>query len=60
MADYFKQKDEFCKPYNRVYGRKHIIVCGNITYESCTSFLKNFLHEDAPVHKATDIVFIGT
>ncbi|XP_025208796.1 calcium-activated potassium channel slowpoke isoform X2 [Melanaphis sacchari] len=27
-------------------GRRHIVVCGHITYESVSHFLKDFLHED--------------
>ncbi len=27
--------------------RRHIVVCGHITYESVSSFIKNFIHEDA-------------
>ena len=26
--------------------RRHIVVCGHITYESVTYFLKDFLHPD--------------
>ncbi|KPM09386.1 large conductance calcium activated potassium channel pSlo spliceform 1-5A-like protein [Sarcoptes scabiei] len=26
--------------------RRHIVVCGHITYESVSNFLKDFLHED--------------
>uniref|UniRef100_A0A4W4G738 BK channel n=1 Tax=Electrophorus electricus TaxID=8005 RepID=A0A4W4G738_ELEEL len=32
--------------YSAVNGRKHIVVCGNITLESVSNFLKDFLHED--------------
>jgi len=36
--------------YNGYYvsdrGRRHIVVCGHITYESVSHFLKDFLHED--------------
>ena len=28
------------------YGNRHIVVCGHITYESVSHFLKDFLHED--------------
>lgn len=31
----------FCSRENR-----HIVVCGHITYESVSHFLKDFLHED--------------
>merc|ERR1719322_222139 len=32
--------------YSGVKGRRHIVVCGNITFESVSVFLKDFLHED--------------
>ncbi|XP_042209862.1 calcium-activated potassium channel slowpoke-like isoform X3 [Homarus americanus] len=32
--------------YKRSHGRRHIVVCGHITYESVSHFLKDFLHED--------------
>ena len=28
------------------YHYRHIVVCGHITYESVSHFLKDFLHED--------------
>ncbi|XP_050068261.1 calcium-activated potassium channel slowpoke isoform X24 [Anopheles maculipalpis] len=30
----------------REQGKRHIVVCGHITYESVSHFLKDFLHED--------------
>ncbi|XP_023162383.1 calcium-activated potassium channel slowpoke isoform X14 [Drosophila hydei] len=30
----------------REHGKRHIVVCGHITYESVSHFLKDFLHED--------------
>nr|AAT44358.1 calcium-activated potassium channel alpha subunit [Manduca sexta] len=30
----------------REHGTRHIVVCGHITYESVSHFLKDFLHED--------------
>ncbi|XP_056904060.1 calcium-activated potassium channel subunit alpha-1a isoform X2 [Takifugu flavidus] len=32
--------------YNSTRGRKHIVVCGHITLESVSNFLKDFLHKD--------------
>ncbi|KAL3242152.1 hypothetical protein MRX96_021515 [Rhipicephalus microplus] len=32
--------------YRREHGKRHIVVCGHITYESVSHFLKDFLHED--------------
>ena len=32
--------------YNYSFALRHIVVCGHITYESVSHFLKDFLHED--------------
>uniref|UniRef100_UPI00358DF9FE calcium-activated potassium channel subunit alpha-1-like isoform X3 n=1 Tax=Myxine glutinosa TaxID=7769 RepID=UPI00358DF9FE len=32
--------------FSAVSGRKHIVVCGHITLESVSNFLKDFLHKD--------------
>ncbi|XP_078659852.1 calcium-activated potassium channel subunit alpha-1-like isoform X48 [Branchiostoma floridae x Branchiostoma belcheri] len=32
--------------YSAISGRKHVVVCGHITYESVSNFLKDFLHKD--------------
>ncbi|CAG0884286.1 unnamed protein product [Cyprideis torosa] len=32
--------------YTTQMGKRHIVVCGHITYESVSHFLKDFLHED--------------
>ena len=38
---------QFCSKYLQKYLlRRHIVVCGHITYESVTYFLKDFLHPD--------------
>ena len=31
---------------DRIFFGRHIVVCGHITYESVSHFLKDFLHED--------------
>jgi len=36
---------------------RHIIICGGITFETVTTVVKNFIHEDAAMEK-TDIVII--
>ena len=33
--------------YQRESNCRHIVVCGHITYESVSNFVKNFIHEDA-------------
>ncbi|XP_022177052.1 calcium-activated potassium channel slowpoke isoform X4 [Myzus persicae] len=32
--------------FRHEHGKRHIVVCGHITYESVSHFLKDFLHED--------------
>ncbi|XP_071951969.1 calcium-activated potassium channel subunit alpha-1-like isoform X3 [Antedon mediterranea] len=32
--------------YTKEGGKKHIVVCGHITYDSVSNFLKDFLHKD--------------
>lgn len=40
----YKTKKSY-KMGRRTHNR-HIVVCGHITYESVSHFLKDFLHED--------------
>uniref|UniRef100_A0A671MQQ4 BK channel n=1 Tax=Sinocyclocheilus anshuiensis TaxID=1608454 RepID=A0A671MQQ4_9TELE len=39
-------RKKFGGSYNSTRGRKHIVVCGHITLESVSNFLKDFLHKD--------------
>uniref|UniRef100_A0A646QCD7 BK channel n=1 Tax=Hemiscolopendra marginata TaxID=943146 RepID=A0A646QCD7_9MYRI len=39
-------QSRFGGSYRRDHGKRHIVVCGHITYESVSHFLKDFLHED--------------
>lgn len=41
LAGFVLQVDEFCVLFCR-----HIVVCGHITLESVSNFLKDFLHKD--------------
>ncbi|XP_065128258.2 calcium-activated potassium channel subunit alpha-1a-like isoform X8 [Paramisgurnus dabryanus] len=43
--------------YSAVNGRKHIVVCGHITLESVSNFLKDFLHKDRD-DVSVEIVFL--
>merc|ERR1740123_2938775 len=43
--------------YSGVKGKRHIVVCGNITFESVSVFLKDFLHEDRD-DVDVDVVFL--
>jgi len=40
------QRSKWMGSYSGVKGKRHIVVCGNITFESVSVFLKDFLHED--------------
>ncbi|XP_069872139.1 potassium channel subfamily U member 1 [Dipodomys merriami] len=58
MVELFANKKKYTTSYQVVKGKKFIVVCGNITVDSVTAFLRNFLR-----HKAgeinTEIVFLG-
>ena len=41
-----KWMDFFLSTSNLPIADRHIVVCGHITYESVSHFLKDFLHED--------------
>ncbi|XP_022111761.1 calcium-activated potassium channel subunit alpha-1-like isoform X2 [Acanthaster planci] len=45
--------------YEPVKGKKHIVVCGHITYDSVSNFLKDFLHIDRDVVNV-NIVLLDT
>jgi len=40
------QRSKWMGSYSGVKGKRHIVVCGNITFESVSVFLCDFLHED--------------
>ncbi|XP_025017113.1 calcium-activated potassium channel slowpoke isoform X2 [Tetranychus urticae] len=40
------QPNKYAGNYHTNPSKKHIVVCGHITYESVSHFLKDFLHED--------------
>ncbi|GAV00290.1 hypothetical protein RvY_11161-2 [Ramazzottius varieornatus] len=39
-------RPKYMGEHNREHGKRHIVVCGHITFESVSHFLKDFLHED--------------
>ncbi|XP_071792490.1 calcium-activated potassium channel subunit alpha-1-like isoform X2 [Asterias amurensis] len=43
------QGSKYSGVYEPVKGKKHIVVCGHITYDSVSNFLKDFLHVDRDV-----------
>merc|ERR1719232_2372756 len=42
----FKSFPKYNGSYVSNSGKRHVVVCGHITYESVSHFLKDFLHED--------------
>uniref|UniRef100_H0XKA6 Potassium calcium-activated channel subfamily U member 1 n=1 Tax=Otolemur garnettii TaxID=30611 RepID=H0XKA6_OTOGA len=58
MVELFANKRKNTTCYEVVKGKKFIVVCGNITVESVTAFLRNFLrHKSGEIN--TEIVFLG-
>uniref|UniRef100_A0A0N5ABA1 BK channel n=1 Tax=Syphacia muris TaxID=451379 RepID=A0A0N5ABA1_9BILA len=46
IADLIGQRQKYGGEYKGEHGKKHIVVCGYITFESVSHFLQDFLHED--------------
>ncbi|VDO98814.1 unnamed protein product [Soboliphyme baturini] len=46
IADLIGSRQKYGGEYKAENGKKHIVVCGYITYESVSHFLQDFLHED--------------
>ncbi|KAL1772872.1 potassium channel subfamily U member 1 [Sigmodon hispidus] len=58
MVELFVNRRKYTKPYEAVKGKKFIVVCGNITVDSVTAFLRNFLrHRSGEIN--TEIVILG-
>nr|XP_019603636.1 PREDICTED: potassium channel subfamily U member 1 [Rhinolophus sinicus] len=58
MVELFANKRKFTSAYEVLKGKKFIVVCGNITVDSVTAFLRNFLrHKSGEIN--TEIVFLG-
>uniref|UniRef100_A0A8D1TJD4 Potassium channel subfamily U member 1 n=1 Tax=Sus scrofa TaxID=9823 RepID=A0A8D1TJD4_PIG len=58
MVELFANKRKYTSSYEVVKGKKFIVVCGNITVDSVTAFLRNFLRRKAGEIN-TEIVFLG-
>ncbi|XP_073075016.1 potassium channel subfamily U member 1 [Manis javanica] len=58
MVELFANKRKYTSSYKVVKGKKFIMVCGNITVDSVTAFLRNFLHRKSGEIN-TEIVFLG-
>jgi potassium large conductance calcium-activated channel subfamily M alpha protein 1 len=46
IADLIGNRQKYGGEYKGEHGKRHIVVCGYITYESVSHFLQDFLHED--------------
>ncbi|KAG8194842.1 hypothetical protein JTE90_017277 [Oedothorax gibbosus] len=46
IIDLIGSRPKYGGTFKSERGRRHIVVCGHITYESVSHFLKDFLHED--------------
>uniref|UniRef100_A0A8C8ZJX3 Potassium channel subfamily U member 1 n=1 Tax=Prolemur simus TaxID=1328070 RepID=A0A8C8ZJX3_PROSS len=58
MVELFANKRKYTSSYEVFKGKKFIVVCGNITVDSVTAFLRNFLrHKSGEIN--TEIVFLG-
>ncbi|XP_031195263.1 potassium channel subfamily U member 1 isoform X2 [Mastomys coucha] len=58
MVELFSTRKKYNTPYEAVKGKKFIVVCGNITIDSVTAFLRNFLHRKTGEINI-EIVFLG-
>ncbi|XP_045142805.1 potassium channel subfamily U member 1 [Echinops telfairi] len=58
MVELFANKRKYITSYEVVKGKKFIMVCGNITVDSVSAFLSNFLRFKS-THYSTEIVFMG-
>src|SRR3954470_5458332 len=66
IADLIGSRQKYGGEYKAEHGKRHIVVCGYITYESVSHFLQDFLHEDREdvdvevvfLHRYADIAHI--
>nr|XP_022313803.1 calcium-activated potassium channel slowpoke-like isoform X16 [Crassostrea virginica] len=46
ISDILGRRQKYGGCYKKERGKKHIVVCGHITFDSVSNFLKDFLHKD--------------
>ncbi|XP_070187929.1 calcium-activated potassium channel slowpoke-like isoform X2 [Littorina saxatilis] len=46
IAEILGRRQKYGGSYKKERGKRHVVVCGHITYESVLNFLKDFLHKD--------------
>ncbi|KAL5018366.1 hypothetical protein ScPMuIL_004088 [Solemya velum] len=57
IAEIYGRRQKYGGTYKKERGKKHIVVCGHITIDSVSNFLKDFLHKDRE-DVDVEIVFI--
>ncbi|XP_065923858.1 calcium-activated potassium channel subunit alpha-1 isoform X11 [Magallana gigas] len=57
ISDILGRRQKYGGCYKKERGKKHIVVCGHITFDSVSNFLKDFLHKDRE-DVDVEIVFI--
>lgn len=57
LSKELSSRNRFRKAYKRTFGKRHLVICGGITFETITAVVKNFIHEDSSMKK-TDIIII--
>ncbi|XP_048248119.1 calcium-activated potassium channel slowpoke-like isoform X8 [Haliotis rufescens] len=57
IAEILGRRQKYGGTYKKERGKRHIVVCGHITFESVSNFLKDFLHKDRE-DVDVEIVFI--
>lgn len=50
-------RDKYRRSYKRSFGKRHVVICGGITFETLSTVVRNLIHKDAAV-KNIDIVII--
>lgn len=50
-------RDKYRNGYKRSYNRRHVVICGGITFETISTVVRNFIHKDAAVQDV-DIVIV--
>ncbi|KAK7502028.1 hypothetical protein BaRGS_00006780, partial [Batillaria attramentaria] len=46
IAEILGRRQKYGGSYKKERGKRHVVVCGHITYETVLNFLKDFLHKD--------------
>nr|AWJ68271.1 putative large conductance calcium-activated potassium channel BKKCa 1 [Hirudo verbana] len=46
IMDILGTRSKYGGSYKKEHGKRHIVLCGHITYESVSNFMSDFLHKD--------------